>query len=406
MGQSRQIARSNRPSWSCRLIRPSTGLTPEECSAAKSFWYGLFLVDIFRVLTSLQRAINGTSGGPVNTLNSQNRPAERRTSAGPTPAETASSSPYFLPPDLTQDPTHSSLRDDIFDLRSTSSPRDDVSDLRSTSSANTVAGHSQNVPEFRSAQPKSACQKRVRRKSRTASIPLVSTPKKLDSSPGRVGRRTLVESPDALASDQPPPASVVSDISSSKKQRPQRSDMTMPPIKNYQPQAAVETICDSDDELSHEPNSNGKRPNNFSQIRQPQRPATARGDIQSTSFGITRRPADPPPMLVKSAACGKESYESDNQQHRQILLRLDPTGLSGLVPMRASGERATLEWLHINVRKCHVLQLAEGKSPCVVIHRSKEGPNDAKLYLKFTRNQDVSALVNILSSARNEPKPP
>ncbi|KAM4056233.1 sentrin-specific protease [Hirsutella rhossiliensis] len=308
----------------------------------------------------LLKTINGRSAGPVNTLN-ESHTAKRLRSGGPGPTQTAIASPYFpAPKQAALDLTGSSPLDDPFDLRSTSS------------SVKTISGPSQNVEEFRNAQLKPTCGSTRKRKS---------------------------------------PAHVVSDIQSTSpaKRRSQRSDLTTPPIKTHKPQAPAETICDSEDELSFEPNNNRKRPNNFSGIRQPQRRANLRGDIQPAFSGIPRQhqarlPPHQQAMVIKSAACGKESYESDDQQRKQIILH--PSGHFELVPMTANGERSALEWLHINVQTCHILQHAGGKSAYVVIHRSMVGSIKPKLYLEFTTSQGASYLASVLSSITYETKTP
>lgn len=329
-------------------------------------------------LTLSKRTLNGSSAaGPVNTL-SESHPAKRQRTSWP---DTATPHAHVL----NQDPSGSSSHDDTFDLRS-------------TSSTDTMSGHpEQDVDEYRSkAQRKLRSGNTRKRKRRT---PTLTTGNK----------NPYLESPDALAGhDLPPAADIVSDIlhNSAPKRRSQRSDL-MPPFKNHKPQAPVENIYESEDELLHEPNNDGKRSTNFSNIRQPQRQpqrrANFRGDIQPSSFSsplqIQTRPSlDQSPMIVKNAACGRKSYESDGQQHKEITLRLEPSNSFELVPTTARGDRLTTKWLHIKPENCHSLQCAVGESPYAVIHRSRAGDADAKLGLEFTTIRGASALASCLSS--------
>lgn len=356
----------------------------------------------------LKKKLNSALTGPFDTLTTEETPAKRPRTNGPQAADHLSASPYLQPP-------KSSVHTDSQDL-GRSSPLDHTIERMSVSSTGDSSTTSQtrvhsHVDEYRKATVPARLVSRgpgIRRSSRkqSSSINLNGIRNGRDGGLASSSQCSTNGSPDALASDgRLPQANGVSNA----QRQSQRSGWMMPPFKaqTKKTQPPVERICDSEDELSFEPEKYNRK-TNFSGIRQPRQPK-ARGDTQhktlrTTSLNQPMQSPLAPEMVLQRAACGKELYDSDDAQNKQIHLRFDSSSNSELVPVTAEGERLPFRWLQIRVQKCSTLLHAAGNSPCVAIHRPSTVDFDAKLNLEFTTKRGASALVSIMNTTKHEVK--
>lgn len=363
--------------------------------------------------TYLQKSINSataprntfTSSSPIrreaqrNNIHNLDEPQVKRQRQEDRLPLTGTSSKHFAKPK----PPH---KEEVEDLTLEGS-QDATYDSVSVSSAARGSSFKMSVLEFRQARPKPAGNSR-KRKSRAPSgggrVLSERHPLGSYTSPSRspTTEQASDNSADDLATEDPAPSNVVSDIlPRNKRGRPSQHPSSAHQVKRFKVRTSQESVEDSADELAQ---NSGKeqsksRRTNFSQInpRQTQqiKPVVfSRGDIPSTKFtSMTTKGVgtDSGAMRLRRAVSGSNIYERGSLPKDQIDLHV---GENCLEPKTADGRPAIQPWLRcdLSITQQVFLQCATN-SVFVVNKRPKSQRCPNHLFLEFETPDGVIHLV-------------
>ncbi|KAK5993413.1 Ubiquitin-like-specific protease 2 [Cladobotryum mycophilum] len=324
------------------------------------------------------RAINSFLN-PVNTLNSRSSYVDDTVDTPPAKRHKSSThlqpvhnqSHYFV----NSNPSGNHESQDAI----VHSSQNDPYELQSVSSSGNQKPVASGLPEYRKAQPKVGSRKNRARNSRTQKSPsqrgLLSIKSHTEPNPMAVSHgihqdvlMSDPESPDALTSEDPPPAMVISDISPLRKPRRDKPSRLMeilaPPIKRQKALASTEPIELSEDEL------------------------------QSRLLSIGSKKPEPRDMALVRAVCGKMIYQYDVDANQgQIFLR---RGGARFEPRNEVGQKADgMEWLGFEISRILKYRRSDMSSRHILIDRSLTGNSMPKLFLEFESLKDAEALSEI-----------
>ncbi|GAB0144866.1 hypothetical protein EsHS_00005319 [Epichloe bromicola] len=359
------------------------------------------------------RQLNGPTAGGLNTLT--NPP--RSSASSYSPSESPRSKRHK--PDITspdpRDPIYSRYfatperhgADETHDL-TLSGSQEDLHENKSDSSTGKSKTVRAAVGEFRSTQPNNSCypeKNRARRSwSNSCRHRLLGTARKSEGNnpdtPGRLKKSGSLESPDVLGEDDPPPATICSDIVRAwpKRSRPaSRPETTSPHFKRPRVHQSIESI-ESEDELSKDQHG-GSRRTNFSDLATPKR-TSSRGDILPTQFlksqpkpSGTTEYKGVPPLYVRRAVCGKHTYATPGGKQK-LFLKQDRDDSLLLLPQNAEGP---LDWLAIDLENVTKMQHACTESHLVHVTRPRSNNGGYSLWLEFMDHRDVLRLIGSAS---------
>lgn len=215
-------------------------------------------------------------------------------------------------------------------------------------------------------------------------------------------------STDPLSGDDPPPANIRSDITTTPKRAASGPHSGENRPKRQKKLSGGDPV--SEDELTTDVRATAeKRPTNFLRIAQPEKNSRQRGDIPRTDFKPTRPVAkgnmvnagtSPVPDLVLiEAAGGKYAFSSVDEPSQQLKLHLGETSARVL-----DDSAKQFAWLEIQRSTVQSLQHGGTKSPLVQIKRSQLNESPASLALRFAEKSEPLHLLHWLGGigSRNE----